>query len=608
MLTDLERDGLAHAGAVSRSARYSTRNHTPSALATFEEALEPLFERGLLLSVTSRWLTPTGDNLMRYNVELMIAHEVLAAAREAERPLAQVSKAQLEISEASAQDFQRDVYLYWNYLREQDVKLTAAGLIPKRHLVRLNDALNVKLDLRGVRDETQAARIHFIRVMMEATGLIRRNQRRVEALPGAVEFFGYTLARRTDRFFQAWRRSAEWNELLYLPVRPRQHEQRAAKAIQLVVRARQYVLSLIEEYATQGWLSIDDLVNKVRVSHYEFLFKRTREEYGAVNPYYYFHNPLGWGFPVGEEREGWEKVEKEFIRTLVRQPLQWLGLVSLGEEQAVLSAFRLTGLGEYVFGLSAHAPGDAPAGAGGRVVVQPNFQIFALEPIAEQMLASLDRFADRVKTDKVYEYHLTCESVYRAQQNGMSVSAVIAFLTQAAGSALPQNVQRTLEEWGESFRRVVIRRNVSLLHALDPLLLDRLQGHAAAAAFVVGRPLPRVLITRSEPAARESLAQALAALDQLPAIGTPLVHDALVLDDNGKVTLLHPLPDIFLIQALEQHAERRADGYYLSERIVKAERSAGESPEQIIARWQRWHHGSLPPTALRQIRRWAMTA
>src|SRR5438309_10051039 len=362
LLTDLERDGLAHAGAVTRSARYTTRNHTPSALATFEEALEPLFERGLLLSVTSRWLTPTGDNLVRYNVELMIAHEVLAAAREAERPLAQVSKARLEISEASAQDFQRDVYLYWNYLREQDVKLTAAGLIPKRHLVRLNDALNVRLDLRGVRDETQAARIHFIRVMMEATGLIRRNQRRVEALPGAVEFFGYTLARRTDRFFQAWRRSAEWNELLHLPVRPRQHEQRAAKAIQLVVRARQYVLSLIEEYATQGWLSIDDLVNKVRVSHYDILFKRTREEYGAVNPYYYFHNPLGWGFPVGEEREGWEKVEKEFIRTLVRQPLQWLGLVSLGEEQAVLSAFRLTGLGEYVFGLSAHAPGTPGSG------------------------------------------------------------------------------------------------------------------------------------------------------------------------------------------------------------------------------------------------------
>src|SRR5947209_7988939 len=129
----------------------------------------------------------------------------------------------------------------------------------------------------------------------------------------------------------------------------------------------------------------------------------------------------------------------------------------------------------------------------------------------------------------VYEHRLTCESAYRAQQNGMSIPSIIAFLSQAAGAALPQNVQRTLEEWGESFRRVVIRRNVSLLHALDPLLLDRLQGDPAAPAFVVGRRLPRVLITRSDPAARESLAQALQALEQLPATGTPLVHDALLL-------------------------------------------------------------------------------
>ena len=53
---------------------------------------------------------------------------------------------------------------------------------PKRHLVRVNDALNVKADLQVARDETQAARIHFVRLMMEASGLIRCNQRRVEAL------------------------------------------------------------------------------------------------------------------------------------------------------------------------------------------------------------------------------------------------------------------------------------------------------------------------------------------------------------------------------------------------------------------------------------------
>lgn len=603
LISELERDGLVQAELYANGRR-SNAHQVADGLPTFGEAVAPLLDRALLLSATNRYLPPTSENLARYNTELLMAREVLDATREAAQPLAHITSVLLSIHEASAQDFQRDVYLYWNYVREQSVTLTAAGLVPKRHLVKLNDALIHKEDTHAARDETQVPRLHFVRLQMEATGLIRRVKRQLEAVPSAHEFFGYSLARRSDRFFEAWKRSSEWNELLHLPIRPRQHEQRSPKAAQLVARARQYVLSLIEEYASQEWLSIADLVKKVRASHYEFLFKRTREDYGAVNPYYYFHNPLGWGFPVGDEGEGWQKVESEFIRSIVCQPLHWLGLVSLGDEDDQLTAFQLTPLGAYVFGLSAHAPSDDPAAVNGQVVVQPNFQIFALEPIAEQTLASLDRVADRVKADKVYEYHLTRESVYRAQQNGMCVPDVIAFLARAASTPLPQNVQRTLEEWGESFERIVIRRHVSLLHALDSEVLDHLQAESATQPFVLSRPLPRVLVTRGEPSARDALMQALNARQQLPAFENDEAHSALTLDDDGKVTLLHPVPNIFLIQALEEHAERRNEGYYLSERIVKAERTSGESTEQIIARWQQWHHGALPQTLLTQVKRW----
>ncbi|MBI5879561.1 MAG: helicase-associated domain-containing protein [Chloroflexi bacterium] len=568
------------------------------------DALWPLLQFGLLISRLGDWLPPTLDTLAILNTELLIPAEVLEAIRPARRPLRAPAAGQIErIEEGAAQTFQRDVYLYWNYLRGRPVELTAAGLVPKRHLTRLNEVLIGKVDLKRARDEVQAHRLHFIRLMMEETGLARRSGRRLEAIAGAHEFFGYSLTRRTDRFVQAWRRSARWNELLHLPVAPRMHEERSARAFQLVARARQAVVKQIAESAGPGWSLLSDCIERMRDTSYEFLFRRSREDYGAINPYYYYHNPLGWGFPVADEREGWTRVEQEYITAVVRDAMHWLGLVSLGHAGGALLAFRLTPLGAYLLGIGSAPPGDEAAGAG-HIVVQPNFQIFALEPIAEQTLSMLDRFADRVKADKVYEYHLSRESIYRAQQKGMTSADVIAYLARTAASILPQNVQRTLEEWGQSYDRIVVRRGVSLIHALEPALLDALQ--AAPGVRLISRPLPRVALAPGAPERREPLLRALKAQGLLPAFtaGADDIEDALTLDADGRVTVLQAVPSVFLLKELEQHAERRPDGYYLSEAIVKSERNAGESIEEIIARWQRWHHGPLPGPVVIAIRRW----
>src|SRR5207248_6650959 len=98
------------------------------------------------------------------------------------------------------------------------------------------------------------------------------------------------------------------------------------------------------------------------------------------------HNHLGWGVAVGDEAEGWEKVEREYIANIIAEPLHWLGLVDVGLVGDKALAFRLTPLGAYLFGLAAQPPAEAAIAQTGRLVVQPNFQIFALEPIAEQTL------------------------------------------------------------------------------------------------------------------------------------------------------------------------------------------------------------------------------
>jgi hypothetical protein len=589
-----------------RSARVP-HDRLPASI--FRAALWPLIQYGLLLPTAIRGAALTPEDLAHRNVELLIPREVLDAGRADQRPLRASEASTFErVAEGSAHDFQRDVYLFWNYLRGQVVALTAAGLVPKRHVLKLNEAMTGRAEPATVRDESHLGRLHFIRLMLEESGLVKVTGRRLEPNFGARDFFSYSITRRTDRFFEAWKNSLHWLELTQLSIRPRVHVERSSRALQLVARARQVVLNLVAERAADGWLDINDLVATMRRENYEFLFKRTREEFGEINPYYYYHNPLGWGFPVGDEAEGWDKVESEYIGNIIAQPLHWLGLVDVGYAGEKPVAFRLTPLGAYLFGLADQPPAEPAAAHAGRVVVQPNFQIFALEPIAEQTLVSLDRFADRVKADKAFEYKLSRESLYRAHQNGMSAAEAVAFLERASSAPLPQNVLRTLEEWAQSYERIIVRRNAALLHALDPQVLDALQETPAVQRYLLGRPLPRVALASNTPESRERIAQALMALGHLPAYSDVPESEnssgALRLDESGKVSLLHALPDLYLLQALEEHAERRADGYYLTKAAVRGERAGGESADQLIARWQRWHHGPIPAALMEKLRGW----
>ena len=58
-------------------------------------------------------------------------------------------------------------------------------------------------------------------------------------------------------------------------------------------------------------------------------------------------------------------------------------------------------------------------------MAQPNFRIFAFDPISDAVLARLDSFAVRLNADRAIEYELSRESVYRAQLAGQNVSGIV---------------------------------------------------------------------------------------------------------------------------------------------------------------------------------------
>ena len=97
------------------------------------------------------------------------------------------------------------------------------------------------------------------------------------------------------------------------------------------------------------------------------------------------------------------------------------------------SAVRLTDMGRW---LLMDGPEPAIPEETGRVVLQPNFHVFAFDPISDSVLARLDSFAVRLNAERAVEFEITRESVYRSQQAGQSVGAIKAWLEQVTGSPL----------------------------------------------------------------------------------------------------------------------------------------------------------------------------
>src|SRR5439155_11673657 len=150
------------------------------------------------------------------------------------------------------------------------------------------------------------------------------------------------------------------------------------------------------------------------------------------------------------------------------------------------------------------------------IVVQPNFQIFAFEPTDESVPFALDQLADRVRAEQVVEYQLSRDSVYRAQRAGLDAAAIVAFLEQVSTVPLPQNVRRSLEEWGALHERVVVHRGVPLLHAVDARTLDALYADSRVAPLLGRRVAPTAALVAPEHLA--ALHKRLLDSDWLPAL------------------------------------------------------------------------------------------
>ncbi len=281
---------------------------------------------------------------------------------------------------------------------------------------------------------------------------------------------------------------------------------------------------------------------------------------------------------------------------------QWLGIVDMGYQEGRSSpwAIRFTSLGRAIFRQEAFAFN----GGVGQVILQPDFQLLALGPVPLGTLEGIERFADRETVQPAtVGYRLTRSSIYRALQKGASIGVICGFLRQITQQSLPQNVERTLEEWGAQHERIVVRRNVVVLQTnttaqldvlfADPILqpvLQRLDEHTAVA----------------DARYTQQIQDRLWHLELLPAISrgpeADLPH-SLIWDEGRLLPRLTP-PSLYVTGIVQRFAAPEASGWQLTAASVREAINTGYSVPDLIAQIERLTGAPLSPEWQQRLKAW----
>ncbi|MGB1250796.1 MAG: helicase-associated domain-containing protein [Candidatus Promineifilaceae bacterium] len=536
----------------------------------FEDLMAKLLKRGLVFSHT----LPEGNKTVigwspgRY---IIIPEPILEHIDQARLPSIRTGYhfEPTFTRTSSVVSIQRDISNYVRFARRSGViKLTTQGILYKTALREIAALSSQPSNLGSGKKETHNGYLLFLRRILSEGELLEYSPKGLIPAETTHKFWAMDSAERIEFTYNLWRDTTAWNGLRFVPSYYHGNDI-TTPASPSLTSVRKSVLTHLKR-AGRGWISLPSLLDEIQNKQYGFMFPErechdtdyyyySQSTYGTKNtPYVYSNNPFGMGFEnISDEEDGWDKVEAAYINHLIAGPLYWLGLVDLGYHSApdekadftasqVIGGYQLTDYGEWLLGLSEKPDIDQQEGEGG-IVLQPNFEILAMQPITVDILMTLDSFAQMKDSQQhVTTYELTRDSVYRGQQGKWPVPNILDFFKSQSKMPIPNNVKRTLEEWDVLHNRITIRRNVSLADAADSTIATEIAENLSNTRMVTDKVLLSNL-------AYQQLVSAVRKEGYLPlqTLRTNVsASNSIHIHDDGRIVFLHRVPSIFTTQML----------------------------------------------------------
>ncbi len=493
------------------------------------------------------------------------------------------------IESADAELCLRQLFFLWAELRREPANLLKSGGIGKRDIRRI--AKGLLMD-----EERDVQRLQWMQAILQALNLLTATPDTIGAVDtDAVKLF-WDASPRTQlaSILQSYANVTHGLPLSLNAIV--QYTYYSAVPLRPSKEIRGQVLNLLKEIADAQWFPFSLFI--------AFLSEgRNGGLVIADNVLNTLYTNLRW-YAAGRRDDlttALQQLDRQAALAVLKE-LQMLGIVELGYPATgeVPSAVQLTPLARAHF---ANQPSPA-ATNGGQVILQPDFQILAMGPVSLPILANLERFATREKfAESVVAYRITREGTYKALQRGESPETIRVFLEEATGLPVPQNVIRTIEEWGEQYERIVIRRDITILQVDDAGMLDRLLNDKATGRLLHRLDAHTAWLRAKDTAKLESHLQQqemLPAYSQGPEADLPRS----LCWDQDTLRPRHPMPSLYVTGTLRRIAAHNGDHWQLTRQSLRAAVAAGMDVPAVIALLEQMTGAPLSPEWQKQLKAW----
>lgn len=286
-----------------------------------------------------------------------------------------------------------------------------------------------------------------------------------------------------------------------------------------LARFRRLVLRVLACLPDDEWVALAELLPLMRVVWPQFDY--------AVWQRYLFHNP-SW-FLVSDRGKGplrqideqdWDLAQGRFIRWIIAGPLHWLGLADLCLEEGELAAVRFRGLADLYWDrveappvpVSVQTATEDPAT---NVSVEGDTIVVLPSATDGRVHGLLDRIArlEAISPER-FVYRLDPQAVYEAYEAGMALSEILQGWRQLISVPLPQEIERRLADWWETYGQVRIYKGVTVVEFSDDYALEEMKAVTSLKEVLIAELSPRLVMVPQD--AVETLSTELEAAGYTP--------------------------------------------------------------------------------------------